>query len=447
MTAAFIIAEYNPFHNGHEYHIKQTICALKPDAVVVVMSGAFTQRGSAAIADKWSRARSALQAGADLILELHPVYACSSAEYFARGALSTAASLNVDGWLSFGAECADPDVLRALGKILVTEDERYKRTLNAMLDKGVSFAAARCEALIERCLDKSAGLSAVYGFSRNDLYDIIKSPNNILAIEYIKAIDAAGISLKPFAVRRAACDDGDLGFASASAVRQAACADSRHIFVSASEIRNEIAGFVQKNIYDLLVMFDESTVISDSMPYYSKFMLNNEFGLGRGPVLDEMFYRQICAVVRRGDAKTLLSYPDVGEGLENRLYRASLDSGSYTELLEGASAKRYPKSRIRRIFTRILLEYTTDSIDRLNAGDGPPYLRVLGFTENGRRLLAHASPKVPVIANFKRLNRADARSKAFMELESRATDVYVTAYQNPAFRAGGQDYIRGPAYI
>jgi predicted nucleotidyltransferase len=151
--------------------------------------------------------------------------------------------------------------------------------------------------------------------------------------------------------------------------------------------------------------------------------------------------------IRRGGAESLRAYSDAGEGLENRIFRAAGKARGFEELVALSAAKRYPKSRIRRILTHALLGLDAAALEALGAKDAPPYLRVLGFSDGGRRLLSQAKPAAPVIVNYKRLRRAGARAQGFMRLEARATDIYASAFQNPNFRAPGQDFLRSPAKL
>lgn len=422
MNAAFIVAEYNPLHNGHAYHIAKTKSVLRPDALVCVMSGDFTQRGSAAVADKFARTRMALHAGVDLVLELHPVYACSSAEGFARGALLTAASLGAGGWLSFGAECADLDVLTDISQILIEEPVQFKDRLHASLGSGKPFAAARQDALAE-CYRQLP-----------DIASILKAPNNILAIEYIKAIKSLRLPFAPIAIPRSE----ESGYLSASDIRAAIremCRDLPH--PGQAPATCETAYKMQLSFLPL----PESTAA----------LLASEFAIGRGPVFDESFFTRLVFIIQREGAESLRGYRDVGEGLENRIYAAAYAARSYDELINMCASKRYPKSRIRRILTNVLLGYGAKAPAGCAGVNpdaaGPPYLRVLGFTQTGRSLLAKSEPKVPIITNYKKLTQAGIRARTFMKFESTATDIYAAAFQNPAFHGAGQDFIRGPAII
>ena len=429
MTAAFIIAEYNPFHKGHEYHINATKEALRPDAVVCVMSGHFTQRGSAAISDKWSRARMALHAGADLVLELHPAYACSSAEYFARGALMTVSALGAEGWLSFGAENTDMQLITNIAQILNDEPVLFKSVLTYSLSNGLSYAAARQRALLS-CYPGIYGIPVgAAGNARQRLAVFLKAPNNILAVEYVKAIKFLALHLEPYAVQR-----GE--------------------YPGASVIRDSIRG-----LYDFANDRVPSKEAGSEMPSapgasglgalpgYSQALLSAEFSMGKGPVFDDCFFPQIVSAVRRGAPECLLGYHDVSEGLENRLYRAAQMAGSYGELIHLATTRRYPMSRVRRVFARVLLGYTKAALDGIGLPAGPPYLRALGFSANGQKYLSGLKPAVPVITSYKHLRGVGGRAQAFMELEARSTDIYAAAFQNPAFRIAGQDFTRNPVRL
>ena len=424
-NAAFIVAEYNPLHGGHVHHIARTRDELRPDAIVCVMSGHFTQRGSAAIVDKWSRARMALHAGVDLVIGLHPVYSLSSAEGFANGAALTAALLGVGGWLSFGAECPDVTLLLALGRILADEPAQYKSALKASLGGGKSFAEARQKALAEYYC-----ASAGRGSERGEIEAIIRTPNNILALEYIKSLRKCGAPLAPHAVPRSP------EYPDAASVRRA-------ILGGGSGLEIQYGG-------------DGRAIISGrdecargphipALPDFTNALLAAEFGLGRGPVPEGAFFYEIIAALRRGGARALLGCRDVGEGLENRIMKSADRAADYDDLIDGAASKRCPKSRIRRILTNLLLGYESDTLEALEINAGPPYLRVLGFNDTGRRLLSGANAGVPAVANFKRAYGAGPRARGFMRLEAAATDIYVTAFRNPAFRAAGQEFIRGPA--
>ncbi|MDR1439495.1 MAG: nucleotidyltransferase family protein [Clostridiales bacterium] len=565
MNAAYIVSEFNPLHNGHLYHISRTRAALKPDAVVCVMSGAFTQRGSAAVADKWARAEMALRAGADLVVELHPAYACSSAEGFALGAIRTIKAFGVPGWLSFGAEDDDLAMLGAISGVLLAEPEEYRRDLAGRLGMGESFAKARAGALAryiraygaptaspkpeqapgseqapiraqtsvaaqaqaknraqapmvaeaqapesEQAPVAAPMLAASphgadkptagrHDFAGVDLEAVLKAPNNILALEYLKAIKVTGAPLRPFAVRRAVgfAVAGDSGVASAPCLRSAreirellrACVSDGRLggaICAANEVAAGVAAGAETGAAVRL-----PPEIASLMPEFAARILERCVADRVAPVFDDGYFAQLLATIRRTPANRLAEYGDVGEGLENRIARAAKNCRDYESLVGAICTKRYPQSRIRRILARMLLGFDGAALGRLSLDDGPPYIRVLGFRPAGQALLAQAgrlrkqaalqaqsaepgqalrarppvgsesvppadpyarqeplaAAAVPIVTRFASLkSAADPRQRAFMELDAMATDIYATAYAGSARGLrlnAGLDYTRG----
>ena len=284
MTAVGIIAEYNPFHAGHAFHIAETRRMLGDCAVIAVMSGNFVQRGDCAVFDKWTRARAALEGGADLVLELPTVWAVSSAESFARGAVELLASTGVVTHLSFGSECGDVDALRRVAACL--DSDAYRAGLRRFLDEGMPFAACRQAAARGLLGERPAGL--------------LSRPNNNLGIEYIRALDALGSKIQPVAVLRAGAghDGGD-----------------HPEYPSASFVRERI--------------------LTGELP------ADNPAGLKYGE-------RAALARLRAMDEGGFAALPDCGEGLSHRLYRAVRQGRTLEEIYDLAKTKRYAHSRIRR---------------------------------------------------------------------------------------------------
>lgn len=284
MDAVGIVAEYNPFHAGHAYHIAQTRKLLGDRTVVCVMSGHFVQRGECSVLDKWTRTRSALEGGADLVLELPTVWAASSAESFARGAVGILAATGVVTHLSFGSEGGDADALRQAAACL--DSDGYRGALRQFLDQGLPFAACRQRAAAELLGPGPA--------------ELLSGANNNLGIEYIRALNALGSTIQPVTVpRTGAGHDGG----------------SHPDYPSASFVRGEI--------------------LSGRLPADNPACL--EYGqrwvLGRLRALDE------------GDFAAL---PDCGEGLSHRLYRAVRQGATLEEVYTLAKTKRYAHARIRR---------------------------------------------------------------------------------------------------
>ena len=287
MNVAGIVAEYDPFHAGHAYHIAETRRRLGECAVAAVMSGNFVQRGTCAIFDKWRRARAALEGGADLVLELPTVYAVSSAEGFARGAVGILAAAGAVTHLSFGSECGDVDRLRQVAACL--DSEVYQAGLRRFLDEGMPFAACR-QAVVRGILGK-------------DLSDLLSQPNNNLGIEYIRALNAMDSAIRPITVRRAgaAHDGGD-----------------HPDYPSASFLRGEIR--------------------SGRLP-------------AEDPADLRHCERAVLVRLRTMRAADWTALPDSGEweGLPQRLERAGRQCRTLEEFYDLAKTKRYAHARIRRL--------------------------------------------------------------------------------------------------
>ena len=193
MKICGIVAEYNPFHNGHLYHVEKTKEQTGAEAVVCVMSGNFIQRGLPALFDKWTRTKMAIQNGVDLVIELPVCYATASAEYFAQGSISLLDSLNVVDTLSFGNSCNDIKILKRIANVLYLEPEGYKKELQKEIKRGVSYPIARSNALTT-FLKKE--------FDEKTLTDILLDSNNILGIEYLKALLYCNSNIEPVAIER-----------------------------------------------------------------------------------------------------------------------------------------------------------------------------------------------------------------------------------------------------
>lgn len=192
-----IVAEYNPFHNGHLYHLEKSKQDTGCEYVVAVMGGNFTQRGSCSLIDKWAKAKMALLNGVDLVIELPVLYSVSSAENFAEGSMKILDSLKIVDKVSFGAECSDVSVLSEIADVLYREPKEYQNFLAHELDKGLSFPKARENAL----------LLFLNGSDKTEKYSgVLSSPNNILGIEYIKALKKLGSSIEPHVVERFSAD-------------------------------------------------------------------------------------------------------------------------------------------------------------------------------------------------------------------------------------------------
>lgn len=330
-----IVCEYNPFHLGHSYQLDAARRAVGEDcAVVCVMSGNFVQRGEPAVLHKAARAEMAVRCGADLVAELPLPWALSSAERFADGGVALLEALGADS-IAFGAECPDASRLQALAAALLREETGA--LIREKLLAGVSYATAR-----ERALEELVGRDA----------ELLRCPNNILAVEYIKAALRRGAALRVVAVERfGAAHDGPVkaGVASASAIRKLVLAGG------------DPASF---------------------MPEAAAEILRRETAAGRGPVTLEAAEGAMLARLRTMEEADFAALPDGSEGLWRRFMEAARSEPTLEAVLARAKTKRYALSRLRRMAMAAFLGVTAQT-----RPDEPPYIRVLAVGPRGREVL------------------------------------------------------------
>lgn len=397
MSVIGIVGEYNPFHNGHKYHIDETKLLLGENSpVVCAMSGDFIQRGEAAIYSKFARAEAAVKSGVDLVIELPLPWALSSAEGFARGAVGLLGSLGVVTHLSFGSECGETEPLEKLAELLL--DPRTDALIRSEMlgDETASYAVAR-----QRAAAKSVG----------ELASQLETPNNILAVEYIKALYDQSLDMKPVTVLR---------FGSG---HDSASSSGPH---SAAEIRTRLSRGMD---------------ISDCVPDEVLNICRREEKLGRGPVLMENLETAIISRLRMLSDADFAKIPDAGEGLYKRLANAARDECSIDAILAAAKSKRYALSRIRRMLLCAAL-----GVDAQMAQGRVPYARVLAANERGCELLKeiNAKSRVPVITKPASVKTLDADCRDIFKICSDARDLYVLGYTAKAERRGGTDWRNSP---
>lgn len=353
---AGIVAEYNPFHNGHLYHLTQTRRMTGADYVIAVMSGDFVQRGEPAVVDKYTRTRMALEAGVDLVIELPCLFSTSSAEDFAGCAVRILDQLKVVNDICFGSELGDTDPLWETARILVKEPEEYSQLLKTFLRKGITFPKARSLALKE-CLERLPE-------------ETLDLPNNILGVEYCKAILLQTSRLRPVAILRRGhgYHDPDMGgeFASATAIRKALGS------LSHTESRNLLKKQMPEQAYQALVnghpMFADD--VSSMLNYRLLELLNDQTPLSR--------------------------YLDLSRELADRLRNRILDFSSFTKRCYSLKTKQYTYTRISRCLTHVLLDITQEEFSVYKASDYCSYARVLGFKKSAAPLLSAIKKNSPL---------------------------------------------------
>lgn len=387
MKISGIIAEYNPFHNGHKYMIDTV--RKNCDAVVCVMSGSFVQRGDVAIFDKWTRTKSALLNGIDLVIELPAVFASATAERFAHGATELISSLGCVDNLFFGSECGDIKKLSEAADVLLNEDKNTSDKFQKYLKTGYSFPVARELAF----KDKIAP-------------ELLNQSNNILAIEYIRALKLSKSIVKPFTLQRIGDSYNSYEISGA--------------FASATAIRHNILKKIdfQNNVPDNLAEFYKIQTL------YTADKIENV----------------ILYSLRNYDTTSLSEIADVCEGLEFRLKSAAMNSSTIPEFLEKVISKRYTKSKITRILTSVLL-----GIKKELLYEKIPYIRILGFNDTGRQIIKQIKKQaeLPIIT---KTADADPNCK-LLKKDIFATDVASLCSHDIKKRTGGKDYTTPPVYI
>ncbi len=376
MKVAAIICEYNPFHNGHKFHIEETRRKTGADAIVAIMSGSFVQRGDVAVFPKNLRAQAAIEGGADLVLELPVPFSTGSAEFFAQGAVRTLDALGIVELLSFGAECNNAEKLFELAELFTCEPPEFTDLIKLYSKDGLSFPAARAKAASE--------------FAGADAGEILSSPNNILGIEYCKALLKINSKIKPCVIKRIGAghdtETTDGSIASASFIRKLLTENNPgEAFLYMPEFANEIF---------------------KSQPLHSIKAIEKAI---------------LCELIKMS-ADELREISDVTEGLENRIKDAVLAANNLDELIELVKTKRYTHSRVRRIILSAFLGIT-DS-DR----KAPPrYIKILDHNETGQKIIAAAKKvaTLPIMRNTSQVNKlSDPVIKSLWERERSFDKIY-----------------------
>lgn len=386
-----VVAEYNPFHNGHSYQLQDARKKSGADYTIVVMSGSFVQRGAPALLNKYIRAEMALKNGADLVLELPALYSVSSAEYFATGAVTLLDKLGVVNNLCFGSECGDIRKLQPLADILLEEPAEYSALLKKYVKQGYTYPAARTAALTQ------------YRPEFSDARDLLASANNILGVEYLKALRRRDSKLKPITTARTSSGYHDrmLGThqSSALALRQA--------------------------IYDN----QDIKILSDQMPESAFAILSDALSAGETLQLDDLsapLHYKLLMEADKGYAK----YLDVSKELSERIRKHLYDFTNYREFCDLLKTKDMTYTRISRALLHILLNIKNDDLKLYEQADYICYARVLGFRKDAEDLLTaiknHSSvPLLTKLADAEQI--LDETGLAILKKELRMNAVYESA--------------------
>lgn len=414
ITATGIIAEYNPFHNGHLYQLREAT-RLTGQPVVVAMSASFMQRGEPACLSKWLRARLAVENGAALVLELPTAFSLRSAQFFASGGVQLLAATGSVNTLSCGVESPELD-FGALAQ-RITSDAAQGR-IRSLLSQGKSYAAA-CAAVLSEA-QQEAGVTAMQASSNEGkAFAGLTKPNDILALEYAKALQATDIKLLFIERRGDGYNDREISgtMSSATAIRQA--------------LNNSDDGWQQA------VPASVRQALLDNAPGYDAALL----------------WQLLRYKLRLMSVDAIADACQCSEGLENLLKDAAA-CPSFAEALQLCTSKRYTTSRIRRLFMQLLLD-----VPRWRWEDNAPaYLRVLAFNDTGRQLLKQmkSTASLPIITGLyrnwpQRLQHLSMRQQQIytqqLELELKATELWSLLQLNPDLNRYGNDYLISPSYV
>ena len=392
-----IIAEYNPFHNGHLYHIRESVEQTEADYVVCVISGNFVQRGNTSIIDKWTKAKMAIAQGADLVIELPTIYATSSAENFAEGAIKILDSLGIVDTLSFGIEAKDLATLNNIANVLYQEPKEYVTMLSHELSKGVSFPRARENALM------------MYLNDIKRYANVLSGSINILGIEYLKALKKLKSPLKPIGIKREKVLYHD-----------EIIVDD---FASATSIRKMIA----------TRQFDD---IIKVIPRSSYILLAQELRKGHYVLDLSKFQKEIIYILRKMSIKEIEQLPDVSEGLENAIKNAANSCNNIIDLVNMVKSKRYTQTRIQRVLIYALLGIDKKMME--TARRTVPYTRILGYSEKGKKLISAIkakNPKINLVTSVKEFmdNSKNKVLKEMLAIDIYATNVYTLGYEKDSW--------------
>lgn len=392
-----IIGEYNPFHNGHLYHIAKSKEETGANYVICVISGNFVQRGNTSIINKWAKAKMALANGADLIIELPTIYSISSAENFAEGAIKILNSLKIVDTLSFGMETKDISILNNIANVLYAEPKEYVTILAHELQKGNSFPKARENALM------------MYLNDIKKYANVLSGSNNILGIEYLKALKKTKSDIMPVGIKREKVLYNDEymvdEFASATAIRK-------------------------------MLMTRQFDDIRKTMPRSSYQILGQELKDGHYVIDLSKFEKEIMYALRKMTIEQIKNLPDVTEGLEVSIKNAAESCNKLDDLINIIKSKRFTQTRIQRILLYALLGIDKKKMDV--ARKISPYVRVLGLNNRGKQLLSEIvrnNPKINIVTSVKKYmdNVGNKNLKEMLQTDIFATNIYTLGYESDSW--------------
>lgn len=402
MKLCAVVAEFNPFHNGHEYLMKNIRENIKDSCIIAIMSGNFVQRGEPAITDKWSRCNMALASGVDLVLELPFVFACNYAKEFATGAVRIIDRLNCIDYIAFGTEQRDFDTLVNIAKVTAKETKEFQELLDFELKKGQSYSQAYINAI-----------GAVTGKAEN----LFAQSNNILALEYLRELTRLESSVIPYFVERENSGENDInekmGFAGATKLRE---------MLDESLETKELKPYMPKEAYEIL----KHSVI---------FNMEEYFNIIRNKIL----------VSDLGELKEIYG---MKEGLENRFYKTVFHARNVQEMVGLINTKRYSVASIKRALISILTGLKKSDYETIMCSN-KLVTRVLGFNDKGKQALSlikiKKSDELDVITNPNSHKFDDSIKKKILAMDVKAQSIYWAAKDVSLYEES--DLVRKPIII
>ncbi|MBD2846128.1 nucleotidyltransferase [Paenibacillus sp. IB182496] len=413
MRTVGVVVEYNPFHNGHQLHLRESRAASAAEAVVAVMSGPFLQRGEPALVDKWLRAEMALRGGCDLVLELPVAYATQAAEWFAYGAMATLEATGVVDSVCFGSESGDLKALQCIARTLADEPPAFRSELRQLLQRGLQYPAAYSEAVVRYM--RAIGEPEAAAFP-------LAQPNNTLGLHYMLALERLGSPILPLTIRRQKAgyheqQPQDSRIASATALRR---------MLESGAALDELAPYVPATTLQLLQTAATEPGGCRSWPDY---------------------FPQLLHALLTHTPDSLFAIREMNEGLEHRILHAlpRLKTLGYEELVQAVATRRYTRTKLQRALLAVLLgqQKHAQTPDMLRSG--VDYIRVLGFNATGRRLLRRmrTTASLPILLSAARA----PEGLRYLELDVRASAIYAAAPKNATTGELYRDFYAAPIQI
>ena len=409
MRVTSIISEYNPFHEGHKYHMENTKKITNSDFTIVVMSGDFTQRGTPAIIDKYARAKQALLNGADLVLELPVTFAASSAEGFSYGAVSILNKLGVVDSLVFGSECGDIDCIKKVADYLTDESPEYRERLQFYLKQGLSFPKARANVLEE--------------FFPELEHDFLSSSNNILGIEYCRALNLFNSSITPMTITRKDNLYNDEELAEVGKLSSATAIRKTLLDSFQADYESILFNFNKQTSCDTYKLFD---IVASYIPKDSLNILKENWGIS-APICSDDLSLLLKYKLLLESRKSLVKYLDITSDLADRIYNNLNDYKDFDSFCDLLKTKELTYTRIARSLLHIILDIKKSDYDYIKKEGYGQYARVLGFRKDASPLLREIkdNSSIPLISKLSdSVKELDGVALSMLEKDIQAAHIY-----------------------